>query len=689
MKIAPSSRLRRTSLTRHLPALALLASGLVAAPTAARAQEGASGSPVAAARASADAAIAAIVAIPDGERTIANTLRAMDDVVARFFIDTRMTTFMESVSPDEAERDLGSRASKETGEFYIEFEQDERLFRALRAFLETNPRLEGEDARLAERLERDFRRAGMGLPQEKRERLLAVEKELNELEIEFRKNIRDDDTTLLLLPEELAGIPDSFLDTLPRSGGVVIARMDGPLIRRIFDQCEVEGTRQKASIALGRRAEPNLEVLEKLIGLRHEKANLLGYPTTGHYETEIRMAHDPEAVMRFYDDLVPKLRRKALLDFEELQQAKREHTGDPAAVLKSWDVSFYTSYLRRERYEVDDEEVRQYFPLEAVTNGLFSITQKIYGLRYVEIDPARAVAAGRRMWHPDVHLYEVRDAASDELLGEFYVDLHPREGKYNHAAQFPLAMRKVWPDGSITRPLVALVCNFTKPTADRPALLSHDEVETYFHEFGHCLHSLLTEATCITFAGTQVARDFVEAPSQMFENWVWDAAVLQTFARRWDTREPFPAELLRGMLAARHLASGLTTEGQVFLGRMDMAFHSDPDGVVDTSAVKDEVYRETRLFEPVEGSWSQASFGHLVGYQAGYYGYLWSLVFAQDMASVFRDEGFLEPAAGLRYRKAILSRGGTVDELDMVRRYLGREPRTDAFLEHLGLTDGQ
>jgi thimet oligopeptidase len=279
----------------------------------------------------------------------------------------------------------------------------------------------------------------------------------------------------------------------------------------------------------------------------------------------------------------------------------------------------------------------------------------------------------------------VTDIASKTVIGRFFLDLHPRPNKFGHAAQWGLHPRKEWADGRVQRPLAALVCNFTKPTSTAPSLLTHDEVETFFHEFGHCLHTILTESKYGEFSGTSVARDFVEAPSQMFEHWVWDAKVLKTFARHYKTGAEFPDELLAGMVKAKYLGSGMKAEHQIYYGMVDMTYHLKPDGKVDTTQVGLDLYDEIELYDSVPGTHFQAAFGHLTGYQAGYYGYLWSLVYAEDMFQRFQELGMLSPKAGREYRKTILSRGGTVDEMQMVREFLGREPRMEPFLKNLGL----
>lgn len=642
------------------------------------------GSPIDAQVAAADAELAAILAIPASERTVANTLVALDDVVATFFEEARMAGFMADVSTDPAEREAGRAAGNELSNWFNRMGKNEAVFAALEELVALDPEFTPEQRRFLEETMRDYRRAGLDLPAEQRARLDEIDEELNELGSDFRTNIAEDETVVLLSEEELAGVPEAFVASLPRSGGLCVVSMKGPNLGYVLGYCENPTTRKKMGCAAGLRGgQRNVRVLERIIALRHERARLLGYPNTAAYVVESKMAQDPETVFAFYDDLRPKLRVKAEQDFEELQGAKREHTGDPEAVLEPSDISFYTNWLKREKYAVDTEALRAYFSMADVKAGMFGVYQDLFDIEFVDITES-ARDAGRPFWHEDVELFQVKDNATGEMLGEFYLDLFPREGKYSHAAQFPLRLRKVWADGTVTTPRVALVCNFTKPMEGRPSLLSHGEVETFFHEFGHCLHSILTRATLANFSGTNVARDFVEAPSQMLENWTWQPAVLSRFARHYETGEPLPAEVIDGMIAAKNLGSGISTEGQVYLGLMDMRFHTDEDGDVDTTAVCEQTYRDARLFAPAENLVRQASFGHLVGYEAGYYGYLWSLVYAQDMWSRFEDAP-MDPDVARAYRRAVLEPGGTREALDMVRDFLGREPNSSAFLRSLGL----
>ncbi len=635
----------------------------------------------------ADEAVAAIIALPASQRTFENTLGAIDDIDARIEAETNMIQFMAYVSTDAAEREAASAAEQRVAEWYIDLSKNEDLYRAVKAYAASNPRLEGERARMLEHTLRDYRRAGMELPPDQRERLKEIEKTLSELEIQFQTNIREDETVVPVTRDELAGMPDEYISGLKRAGDLYVITMDYPSVEPLWTLCENEMTRAKVRFAYVRRGgQKNVRLLERIIKLRAERARMLGYAHTADFQTETRMARSAKTVREFYDKLTPIVKKKAVKDYAEFTAAKRSHTGDPNAVVQIWDSRFYTDYLLRTQYAVNHEEIREYFPLEAVIGGLFSITQSLYGLEYRDVT-ASAGTTERPLWHEDVKLYEVWDKRTGEMLGLFYLDLHPRPNKYNHAAQWGLTQRKTFMDGRVQKPLAALVCNFTKPTADKPSLMRHSEVETFFHEFGHCLHTILSTTTLNSFGGTKCERDFVEAPSQMFENWVWDADVLATFSRHYKTGAPLPRELLDRMIAARHLGSGLLAQGQLWLGSIDFAYHTQPDGEVDTTAVQHELYEKISEYPALPNTWFQAGFGHLMGYHAGYYGYMWSLVYASDMFQRFKELGMLDPEAGRYYREKILARGGTVDGMVMVREYLGREPDMNAFLKHLGLEE--
>ncbi|MDP6460766.1 MAG: M3 family metallopeptidase, partial [Gemmatimonadota bacterium] len=303
-------------------------------------------------------------------------------------------------------------------------------------------------------------------------------------------------------------------------------------------------------------------------------------------------------------------------------------------------------------------------------------TQEMFSLVYREVEDPDA-------WHADVQLFEVSEAATGDLIGYFYTDLFPRSGKFSHAAAFTLRSGGHDEAGRRIIPVSAIVANVTKPTDDAPSLLTHDEVETMFHEFGHILHQILTRAETIRFAGSSTERDFVEAPSQNLEHWIWEPDVLARFAGHHETGEPIPRGMVESMVAAKNLNEGIRALRQVFYASLDMAYHA-PGETKNTTDILEELHPICG-FPPLPGTHLQAGFGHLFGYDAGYYGYLWSKVYGDDMYTAFRDAGILNPEVGMRYRKEILEKGGTLDGGDLIRNFLGREPNNRAFLEELGL----
>ncbi|MCZ7576628.1 MAG: Zn-dependent oligopeptidase [Dehalococcoidia bacterium] len=387
------------------------------------------------------------------------------------------------------------------------------------------------------------------------------------------------------------------------------------------------------------------------------------------------MAGTRGAVETFLADLRGKVAVKAAADLEEMRALAKERTGN--GEVNIWDWRYWHNELLKTKYAVDDFEVAKYFPLDAVIAGMFDVYQTLLGVRFRE-----APAAPR--WHADVRAFDITEAGGGEAFARFYMDLFPRPNKFGHAAAFTLRRGRLLADGSYQQPVSAIVANFTKPAATQPSLLRHTEVVTFFHEFGHIMHQTLTRARRARFSGTQTERDFVEAPSQMLEHWCWEPDVLAGFSRHFETGEPLPQELVGAMVAAKNLNSGVMTLRQLFFATLDLAYHA-PGFAGDSTATVRELHGIT-AFPYTEGTHFQSGFGHLFGYDAGYYGYLWSHVFGDDMYTRFEATSPLDTAAGMHYRKTILERGGTVDGSQLVRDFLGREPNNAAFLRGLGLT---
>lgn len=633
----------------------------------------------------ADDAISGIVAIPTSQRTFENTVKALDDATDQLSTDTSLFIFQQNVAVDSSTRESARAADELVNNWSIQLGKREDLFQAIKAFADTHPTLTPLQQRLLNFTLRDYRRAGMDLPKATRDHLQQIEEKVGKLQIDFNQNVADDPTILLLTHDDLKGVPDNKLTQFQKSGSLYMIPLGENTYDVVVPYATNDEVRHKIWLAWKRRGgQKNVEILEKIIKLRNEQANLLGFPTTAAFETDVRMAKTPAKVQEFYQKLRPIVRKKALKDLEELTALKRQDTHNPKAVLNPWDLGYYETKLKKQKYAVDDNKVSEYFPADRVIKGLFDITQSLYGVTFKDVSNY-GDQNGKPLWAPGVRYYEVQDRSSGKSLGHFYLDLYPRTGKYTHAACWGLVGRRVRVDGTVQLPIAALVVNVTKPENGHPALLPHSEVETIFHEFGHCLHNVLTKADYARFSGTSVELDFVEAPSQMFENWVWSPTVLKTFARHYKTGKPIPEDLLKGMMAARNLGSGLMTEGQIYLGMMDQAYYTARGGVVDTTKVSIDLVAKAQLLKGYPGTMSQASFGHLMHYQAGYYSYLWSLVYAQDMFQRFEAMGLLNPKAGQYYREHILAMGSTEDADKMVHDYLGRDPRMEPFLRHLGL----
>ncbi|MBL8065747.1 MAG: Zn-dependent oligopeptidase, partial [Chthonomonadaceae bacterium] len=558
--------------------------------------------------ANADKALEAIVAVPPGDRNFQNTLGALDDVFTRLDQDTSLTIFMQNVSTDASTRESSRAANEAVSNWLIEVGKNEGLYRAIKEYADRKPTLSGEEARFLDFTMRDYRLSGMSLPKEQRDRLKSLEVEMSKLSIDFETNISEDASIVPLFPSELKGVPKDVVDRQAVSAGMVLFSLDGPSYGGLMDYCQNAQTRQKVWTTYRRRAGKNVEVLEKLLKLRSEHAKILGFKNTVDERVATRMAKNSETVAKFYAELQPVVNKKAKADYQEFLNLKRKFTKNKNAKFDPWDYAFYKNLLRNQKYNVDSEKVSEYFPISQVVSGLFKVSEDLFGIVMTDVT-SEAQKLGLPLWHTDVKLYQLSDKATGRLLGHMYTDLYPRPNKYNHAACWGLRGRKVWSNGKTDLPLAALVCNFTKPTATKPSLLPHDEVETFFHEFGHGLHQILTETTLGRFSGTSVAQDFVEAPSQMLENWVWEPSVLKLFAKHYKTGQPMPSTLVQGMRAARTLGSGIETQGQLYLGKMDQAFHSVASGVVDTSKVADQVYADTMVYGPVKGTLFHAAFG--------------------------------------------------------------------------------
>jgi thimet oligopeptidase len=540
--------------------------------------------------------------------------------------------------------------------------------------------LDAVDQKLLEDIFRSFVRKGAALDQEKREKVIAINKKISALGIAFHNNITNDNTTIALTAAELEGVPEAIMSRLEKDkeGRYLLRLRLASNYLSVMQNALDANTRRRVLLKFENiQGDTNTKIIEEILELRYQMASLLGYETFAHFVLEERMAKNPQNVFQFLNKLKNKVKLHMAKELAKLLELKRKE--DPAAhKIEPWDWRYYTNLLKKTEYAVDEEEVRQYFPLNHVVTSTFEIYQQLFNLRFDEISPARA-------WHEDVRLFAIRDQSTKQILAHFYLDLFPRPGKYSHFAAFTIIGGQELPNNTYRRPVSAIVGNWPKPIGKEQPLLNTYQVTTFFHEFGHIVHQTLTRARYGMMAGTKVQRDFVEVPSQMLENWVWQPSMLKRMSRHHKTGQPMPDDLIVKMIRAKNMNVGLFTSRQLLFAAADMRFHSEK-GRIDTAKIWGEVMLDVMPVGYSPNTRQAANFGHLIGYAAGYYGYLWSKVYALDMFSEFAKKGLLNTELGKRYRQWILEPGGTRDPFELIRGFLGREPTFDAFYRDLGIT---
>ena len=622
-----------------------------------------------------------IYSVPTGKRTFTNTMVALDNLGDDINRVAGPISILFNASPDSTIRNQAQKSLAQFSKYGNELELDEKLYQAVKDYSKTKEAQALTGARkkfLAETIE-DYERNGFALTPEKRKELQKLNDKIGELSIAFGANIAKDQSFLMVSEADMKGLPEDFKKSRTKAGDAYRIAVDGPTYSTFMKYAESEAMRKQLyTLYNNRAADTNLEVLKQLLIERQKKAQLLGYKTYAAYQTSSRMAKTPETVWAFETKLVDRVKQKSQQDLEELLVVKRAYLKDPSVkTIAPWESGFYSNLLMKDKYQLDAEKVKEYFEVNHVVDGLFQTTQQLFGLKFNEVkEPS--------VWHKDARLFEVQ--RDGKLIGRFYLDLFPRENKYTHAACFGIESGKATAKG-YQLPTAALLCNFNAPTPGKPALMSHSQVVTFFHEFGHVMHNLVTTAELSSQSGTSVKRDFVEAPSQILENWAWNYDALETFAKHYQTGEVLPKPLYDKMWAARNVGSGIGASQQILYGTLDMTLHDkfDPNGTETTTDVLKKLQNQITPFAYLDGTNMQAAFGHLTGYGAGYYGYMWSKVYAEDMFSVFEKNGVMDQKTGLRYRDMILAKGGTDDEYQLVKNFLGREPNQEAFFKSLGL----
>ena len=620
-------------------------------------------------RASLDAAKATLPEIlaVEGERTVENTLGGLNKLQTALSNSLALSGLYSEVHPAENVREAARTCEQEATTFATELGLNRALYEAIAAVkvaAEDDP--EGAALRFQERTLRDFRRAGVDKDNATRQRLQAIDEELTKLGQQFSKNIAEDVRSIDLTKEQLAGLPDDFVAAHAAGpDGKVKITTDYPDYNPFMVYAEDDEARRQLYVAFRSRGDKGNEaLLAQVLGLRAEKADLLGYANFADYITEDKMIKSAKHAADFIERVTKLAQARAKKDYAELLKELKA-VDKKATRVEDWQKTFLENRVKMKKYEVDSKEVRPYFPFEQTLAGLLDITSTIYDIQYVPVEAP--------VWHADVKVFDVK--RGEDYLGRIFLDMHPRDGKYKHAAQFTLH------DGvrGVQAPEGVLVCNFPKGNE----LMEHDDVVTMFHEFGHLMHHVLGGShKWIRHSGVATEHDFVEAPSQMFEEWAWSHPTLARFAKN-AAGEVIPEDLVARMRKAEKFGLGIQVLQQMFYASISLRFHTVDPAKLDQLAEVKALQAKYTPFRYVEGTRFHASFGHLMGYSAMYYTYMWSLVIAKDLLTPFQKKGLMSTDVTYAYRDSVLVPGGSKDAAVLVKDFLGREYNFKAFEKYL------
>ena len=567
------------------------------------------------------------------------------------------------------------------------------LFQKVKAVYEKRDalNLNTEELKLVEETYKNFERGGANLSAEEQEKMKAINEELSLLSIKFRDNSNKDGNAFMLVLEneaDLAGLPQGTLDAAAMAAkhhemdGKWVVTLDNPSRIPFLQYSSRRDLREKVYSAYIQRGNndnefDNKEVLRRILSLRVQKANLLGFKTHADYVLEKRMAQNPEEIFELCNQLMERANIAAKKEVKELQ--KMITNSGEKFKLASWDWSFYTEKLRKQRYDLDEEELRPYFELNNVRNGVFEVSTKLFDITFKERTDIPT-------YHPEASVYEVSDLENN-TIGILYMDFHPRASK-NSGAWMNAYRKQYRKDGVRIPPVITVVCNFSKPTETTPALLTFDEVSTLFHEFGHALHGLLSQCEYASLSGTSVPRDFVELPSQIMENWASEPEVLKMFAKHYKTGEVIPMELIKKMEASSKFNQGFTVSEFQAAALLDMYWHTlESSEIPEVTEFEKNVRAKIGLIPEIDYRYRTTYFNHIFasGYSAGYYSYTWAEILDADAFEAFKETSLFDKQTAAKFKKNILEGGGVVDAMDMYVNFRGRKPSIDALLLRKGI----
>ena len=611
----------------------------------------------------------------DTPTTMTDGLGAVDTVVADLAEQLSAPVNLSVLAVGKDVRDAATQCNNDYSSFGVELAADPAIYKLAQAAVAVAKT--PEDQQLAKIYIETGRRAGAGLEPATRAQVTKLLDQLNNLQIEFSRVLAEDHTSIALNETELASLPPALAGAIKHDAGGAHVAVNESSIGPFMENESSPVARERFLTAYARRGGvENVQRLADAVAIRQQLAPLLGFPSWAAYQLDVKMAKTPERASGLVEQVGHSLLPKARAEIKALAELKR--TDGDRNPFHTWDYAYYERRLEKTRYAVDSERVRQYFPVDKVLPAVLDIYSRLLGVRFEALSPAQS-------WAPGVREYAIYNAADGAAIGWFFLDLYPRDGKFGHFAAFPVRSGRLLPDGSYRTPVSAIIGNWPLPEEGKPTLLNHEEVVVFFHEFGHVMHETLSRTRYASLYGIAVRGDFGEAPSQMLENWMWQPAVLKQVSSHVGSGEPLPDDLIAKMIAARHVTDGVTWSTQAFYAEYDLQLHSLP-GKTDPTGLWFRLKSQLTPFPAIPGTYSEAAFGHLMGgYDAGYYGYLWSKVYAQDMFSEFKKAGLDNPAVGMRYRQQILVPGGSEEPDVLLKRFLGRAVSYDPFYEDLGL----
>lgn len=627
------------------------------------------------------------------EVTFLNTILALEAASEKIDSIAGIYFNLFSAEANPALQGLAQQISPMLSAFSSDISLDAELFQKIKFVYDhlKELNLNAEQSKLTEKMYVDFARNGALLTAEKKERLRQLDQELSILSPQFSENVLNATNAYELWIDnkaDLAGLPEGAVEAAAQSAeqkgkkGQWLFTLNGPSLLPFLTYADNTHLREKlwrasSSKAFGGEYD-NRGLIKKMIELRSERAQILGYKTYADYVLEERMAKNTQTVFSFLERLVEPSKKAAQKDLTELQNFRQELEGK--SEIKPWDFAYYSEKLKEKKYAFNEEELRPYFKLENVIEGVFEHAKRLFGLTFKPV-------TGLPVYHPDVKTFEVYDVASNDYIGLFYMDFFPRETKKGGAWMTNFREQGTWQD-QVKRPHVSIVCNFTKPTPTKPSLLNYDEVRTLFHEFGHALHGLLSKVNYRSLSGTNVYWDFVELPSQIMENWAGEKEGLDIFARHYETNEPIPAELVKKIKMADKFQAGWMSLRQISFAWLDMKWHTaNPKDIGDVDQFENDATAATRLIPKELGTNQSCSFSHIFsgGYAAGYYSYKWAEVLDADAFEFFKEKGLFNSEVATKFKNSILSRGGTAHPMDLYKEFRGREPDPNSLLRRDGL----